>query len=47
MMCMMYNIVIVIKRIVFIVKTLIFFIIVILSKINSVHTNTYIHVSYM
>ena len=42
MMCTMYNSVIVIRRIIFIVRTLVLFIIVILSRNNSVHTNIYI-----
>ena len=42
MMCMMYNSVIVIRRIVCTVKTLVLFIIVILSRNSSVHTNIYI-----
>ena len=44
MMCTMYNSVIVIRRIVFIVKTLVLFIIVILSRNSSIHTNIYIYI---
>ena len=47
MMCTMYNSVIVIRRIVCTVKTLVLFIIVILSKNNSVPNNTYHICKYM
>ena len=47
MMCTMYKTVIVIRRIVFFVKTLVLFMIITLSRNNSVHTNIYIFIYHI